>query len=201
MRYISTFVACLFYCSLVFAQSDAEPNDQQGEVRYISDNLYTFLHAGPGRNYRILGSVQAGSRVLQLQIDENGQFIEIIDDKQRTGWVDANFITAEQSIRDLIPELQEKIREREQRLQQQAAGNQQQDQQLASLTTQNNQLQQQLSELQKANKDLAAQLNKQDQSEQMDWFIRGGIIALAGLILGVLLTFLPKRRRRDDNWM
>jgi SH3 domain protein len=45
-------------------ESSTENSD---DVRYISDDLFTFLHAGPGRNYRILGSVLAGSKVVNYK--------------------------------------------------------------------------------------------------------------------------------------
>ena len=31
--------------------------------RYISDDLFTFMHSGPNNTYRIIGSVNAGSKV------------------------------------------------------------------------------------------------------------------------------------------
>ena len=59
-------IVLLFLCiasSFIGAQSLAkEPNDSEGEIRYISDDLFTYLHAGPGRNFRILGTVVAGTR-------------------------------------------------------------------------------------------------------------------------------------------
>ena len=96
-------VVLLFLClaSSVFSvQSLAqEPNDSDGEVRYISDDLFTYLHAGPGRNFRILGSVVAGTRVTLLQEDAENKVVEIIDEKQRTGWVDAECISVSRSVR------------------------------------------------------------------------------------------------------
>ena len=40
-----------------------------------------------------------------------------------------------------------------------------------------------------------------DQTAQMEWFTRGGIVAVISLILGIILTYLPKKTRRNDNWM
>ena len=100
-------IVLLFLCiasSFINVQALAqEPNDSEGEIRYISDDLFTYLHAGPGRNFRILGSVVAGTRVTLLQEDTEKNFVEIIDDKQRTGWVDAEFINVSRSVRELVP--------------------------------------------------------------------------------------------------
>lgn len=184
-----------------FAVSAQEPNDRDGEVRYISDDLYTFIHAGPGRNYRILGSVGAGTRVVQLQVDTEANFVEIIDDKQRTGWVDATFITNSRSIRDMVPELREDLAEANQLVQSQQSSNDLLNQQIADLSSQNTSLQQQLNKVEAENQKLSLELQSQDQSAQMEWFTRGGIIALGGLILGVIIAYLPKKRRRNDQWM
>ena len=35
----------------------------------------------------------------------------------------------------------------------------------------------------------------------VEWFTRGGIVALGGIILGVIIAYLPKKRRRNDQWM
>lgn len=188
--------------SLVSAQTaQQEPNDSNGEIRYISDDLYTYLHAGPGRNYRILGSVLAGTRVTQLQIDTENQFIEIIDDKQRTGWVDATFITASQSVRELVPNLQDNLSKSNQALQEQLDSNELLNQQIADLTSQNSQLRKQLQDLESKNTSIEKELSSQDQSAQMEWFTRGGIIALVSIIIGIIIAYLPKKRRRNDQWM
>ena len=108
-------IVLLFLCiasSLINAQALAqEPNDSDGEIRYISDDLFTYLHAGPGRNFRILGTVVAGTRVTLLQEDTEKSFVEIIDDKQRTGWIDAEFISVSRSVRELVPGLQQQVEE------------------------------------------------------------------------------------------
>ena len=202
MRRHLALLSILFLSHFSFAQSsDQEPNDSNGEIRYISDDLYTYIHAGPGRNYRILGSVVAGTRVTQLQIDVENNFVEIIDDKQRTGWVDATFISREKSIREQLPELEERVK-----LSDQTAGDQQRNndllnQQIADITSQNNQLKRQLEELQTTNARIQKELDTQDQSAQMEWFTRGGIIALVSILLGVIIAYLPKKRRRNDQWM
>lgn len=202
MRKLLALISILFLSQFSFAQSpEDEPNDSNGEIRYISDDLYTYLHAGPGRNYRILGSVVAGTRVTQLQIDTESNFVEIIDDKQRTGWVDATFIANQQSIRNLVPGLEESVKQATQALSEQQESNDLLNQQIADITSQNNQLKRQLAELQASNNSIQQKLDTQDQSAQMEWFTRGGIIAVVSIILGVIIAYLPKKRRRNDQWM
>ena len=195
----------LFLCmasSLIGAHSFAqEPNDSEGEIRYISDDLFTFLHSGPGRNFRILGSVVAGTRVTMLQQDTVKHSIDFIDAKQRTRWDDAEFISISKSVRELVPGLQQQVSETQQSLTQQQQNNDLLNQQIASLTSQNNNLQKKLSTIERENVTLSQTLADYDQTAQMEWFTRGGILAVISLFLGILLTYLPKKKRRNDNWM
>lgn len=195
----------LFLClatGLFSAQSRAqEPNDSEGEIRYISDDLFTYLHAGPGRNFRILGSVVAGSRVTLLQQDTEKKFAEIIDEKQRTGWVDAAFINISSSVRELVPGLQQQVKKTEQTILQQRKNNDLLNQQIIDLTSQNTNLKKKLSDAEKENTKITQTLSDYDQTAQMEWFTRGGIVAVISLLLGIILTYLPKKRRRNDNWM
>ena len=198
-------IVLLFLCiasSFIGAQSLAqEPNDSEGEIRYISDDLFTYIHAGPGRNFRILGSVVAGTRVTLLQEDTENNFVEIIDDKQRTGWVDAEFISISRSVRELVPGLQEQVEKTEKTILQQRQSNDLLNQQIIDLTSQNTNLKKKLSDAEIENAKKSQTLADYDQTAQMEWFTRGGIVAVISLLLGIILTYLPKKRRRNDNWM
>ena len=195
----------LFLClasSLLCVQSLAqEPNDSEGEIRYISDDLFTYLHAGPGRNFRILGTVVAGTRVTLLQEDTEKNFVEITDNKQRTGWVDAEFINVTKSDRTLLPDLKKQVEETKNTIFQQRETNDLLSQQIASLTSQNTNLKKKLSDTEKAHEKTTQTLTEYDQTSKIEWFTRGSIVAIVSLLLGIILTYLPKKRRRGDNWM
>jgi SH3 domain protein len=195
----------LFLCIIsgfVSLQSLAqEPNDSEGQIRYIYDDLFTYLHAGPGRNFRILGSVVAGTRVMLLQEDPEKNFVEIIDDKQRTGWVDAEFINISRSVRELVPGLQQQLEMNEKTILQQRNSNDLFNQQIADLTSQNTNLKNELSSVEKEKAKITLTLADYDQTAEMEWFTRGGIVAVISLLLGIVLTYLPKKRRRNDSWM
>ncbi len=195
------FSGCLLSLPMLSLAQSNEPNDENGEIRYISDDLYTYLHAGPGRNYRILGSVIAGTRVTMLQQDSESNFIEIIDDKQRTGWVDGDFISAQPSLRNQLPSLRKKLDETVANLEDAQQKNLQLNRQLVEVNSQNADFKRELDELQVSNQKLQRKLDTQDKSEQMEWFTRGGIIAVVGLVIGIIITYLPKKRRRNDTWM
>ena len=202
---MSKQIVFLFLClasSLLCVQSLAqEPNDSEGEIRYISDDLFTYLHSGPGRNFRILGTVVAGTRVTLLQEDTEKNFVEIIDNKQRTGWVDADFINVNKSDRTLLPNLKKQVEETKSTIFQQRETNDLLSQQIASLTSQNTNLIKKLNDAEKAHKEVTQTLAEFDQTAEMKWFTRGGVVAIVSLLLGIILTYLPKKRRKNDNWM
>ncbi|HCA76572.1 MAG TPA: TIGR04211 family SH3 domain-containing protein, partial [Alteromonas sp.] len=74
-------------------------------------------------------------------------------------------------------------------------------QELAQVKQQNAQLEAALNESQQSVSSLEAQISVQDTQERYRMFSYGGIVAGAGVILGIIVTFIPKRRRRNDSWM
>ncbi|MBN7818407.1 TIGR04211 family SH3 domain-containing protein [Bowmanella sp. Y26] len=178
-----------------------EPNDADGETVYIADDLYTFMHAGPGRNYRILGSVTAGTKVTLLQRDNTEGFVEIIDDKQRTGWVDSRFINENPSVREAMPQLQQNLSDTQVALQDAQQKNDLLNQQILDLNSRNKQMQSKLDELQTRHDRIERELSNKDNKVQLEWLTRGGIIGLVGIVLGVIVMLIPRKRRRNDGWM
>ncbi|MFT6898138.1 MAG: SH3 domain protein [Paraglaciecola sp.] len=196
-RLLFTIICTL--CILPAPQAFAQQSG--GDTRYISDDLFTFLHSGPGRNYRILGSIVAGTPVQVLQTDSESNYMEIIDDKERTGWVDGEFVSKQKSVRELVPSLQQQLADATQSAQQQLAENDSLRQQIDELTTQNRMLNEKFTNLEKLNADYSQKIDSADQTAQMQWFTRGGIVAVISLILGIIVAYLPKKRRKNDNWM
>ncbi len=184
------------------AQMDPGTSGEESEAtRYISDNLFIYRHAGPGTNYRILGSFSAGTAVTQLGVSEDGSYIELVDANGRSGWVDANFVTDTPSIRLRLPELEQAAEQNQIQLQASQDRVNQLEQEMLELERQKqileNRLAQQQQELASAQ-----QVNASLQKEQrLDWYLKGGGAAIGALLLGVLLTYLPKKRKRNDQWM
>jgi SH3 domain protein len=48
---------------------------------------------------------------------------------------------------------------------------------------------------------LTAKVDSANKDELVTWFTRGGMVAGVGILLGVMLTYLPKRKRRSSEWM
>ncbi len=203
-KFFLQLVGLSLLAGLMFSQANAQDNQTESAsdtTVYISDDLYTFIHAGPGRNYRILGSVVAGTAVTLLQRNDEEGFVEIVDDKDRTGWVDNRFISDTPSVRESVPQLEQSLQQAQADLEQTQQQNDLLNQQILDLSSRNEQLQTRLQEIQQQHGELQQQLASIDNKIQIEWLTRGGIIALGGLILGVILMLIPRKRRRNDNWM
>lgn len=183
------------------ANSPSTGTQAEGEIRFITDDLYTFMHSGPGRNYRILGSVAAGTKVSQLNIDTESNYIEIVDEKERRGWVDGRHISSNESIRSRMPVLEQQLAFSSEQL----VAKQEQVEDLSARIEQIEQekltLKSKYDTLFNEHNQTKQELSQNDNSSQKDWFIRGGLLAFGGVLLGVVIAYLPKKRRRNDNWM
>ena len=102
---VIAFLAITLASSLFITAQAAENNYKQG---YISDELFIYIHTGPGKKYRILGTIIAGSNV-QITGAIDGGYSEIIDNKDRTAWVESKYVTTQPGLRFVVAELNGKI--------------------------------------------------------------------------------------------
>ena len=183
------------------SNNDTSHGTESSETRYVSDKLITYLHSGPGRNFRIIGSVEAGTPVTQLLTQSENNFVQVIDDKNRTGWLDARHVVSQKTVHVQLPILREQLSFSAAQL---TAKQVQIDELMAEITSLESngqalqaelaQLNQQISQMQAA---LASQHSEQDQA----WFLLGGGVGLGGVLLGVIVSLMLKGRRRSETWM
>ncbi|MCV5978240.1 TIGR04211 family SH3 domain-containing protein, partial [Escherichia coli] len=74
--------------------------------RYISDDIFTCMHSGPNNTYRIIGSINAGSKVQLLQANKDTGYTQVRDDRGRTGWVQSKFVTNQESMAIRLPRIE-----------------------------------------------------------------------------------------------
>ena len=174
----------------------AEEN-QQG---YITDNLAIFMHAGPGTNYRILGSINAGSQI-QITGESSNEYSEIIDDKKRVAWVETKYITHLPGLRSVVEDLNSKL----------TSGSDysnQLDGELNSLknslnlvTQEKDNLQTEFTKIEKELQHVQSKIKVQDTEIKKQWFFNGAIVLGIGLILGLIFPrFFARRRSGMDKW-
>ncbi len=168
---------------------------------YIKDDLFIFMHTGPSRNYRILGSIEAGTPITVLTQNNETEFTQITDNDGREGWVESKFISNTMSRAEQLPKIREQLAESQSALQASQSES-------ARLRQQLNDARQQITQLSTENESqataivkLTSKVESANKDELVTWFTRGGLVAGGGILLGVLLTYFPKRRRRSSEWM
>lgn len=198
-----TLVKLLFGWMLVVISLclHAQETDPQPENLFISDDVYIFLHAGPGRNYRILGSIEAGSSVTATQNSETDGFVEIVDAQGRSGWVEGEFLMRTPSMRTRLPQLEEQLADAQaivSALQQQVRDL---EKAASAKQSKNSEMAQALKKAQQTIAQLESAREEDTHDANIRWLLNGGALAAGCVILGVLLTLIPKKHKRNDNWL
>ncbi len=180
------------------------------EKRYVSDELNTWVRSGPGDNYRLVGTVNAGEEVSLLQ--QNNDYGQVRDSTGRTAWIPLKELNAEPSLRTRVPELENQVKtltdklnnidntwnQRTAEMQQKVA---QSDGVINGLKDENQKLKNELIVAQKKVSAANLQLDDKQRTIIMQWFMYGGGVLGAGLILGLLLPHMIPSRKRKDRWM
>lgn len=181
--------------------------------RYVSDNVYAYLHAGPSNKFRILGTVNAGEPVVQLDRDAQTKYVQIRDADGRTGWIDGQFMQDNESFRSKLPALEAELEHTKQLLgtaderhQQDVLDKssrlKQQEQELTQVSEQLNELRQQHAQLESENQRLTSLMDDKEHRMRLDWLLNGGLVAGAGILFGIFLPMVPLRRKRNNGrWM
>ncbi|KAB7887348.1 TIGR04211 family SH3 domain-containing protein [Poseidonibacter ostreae] len=163
---------------------------------YVSDDLHTFIHSGPSTKYKIVGSVNSGERIKIIRKDSN--FTLVKDSKGRSGWINSKYVSNQQGLKERLPKLENKLAELKIQLEEYEKDIESKATQITTLKNTNTKLNKQLEEIQIENNDLNATLDMQKNDLLMRWFSYGGMVAGAGLLLGLIIPLLiPNRRNRS----
>ncbi|MGF1686333.1 SH3 domain-containing protein [Photobacterium japonica] len=182
------------------------------QSRYISDDLFTYMHKGPSTQFRIIGSVDAGTKVVLLETDSKTGYSKVRDSRGRTGWVNADYLSKQMGLKERVPALEKELMEVKASL---ADALQSGDtktaslqntvklrtEQITDLETKNSDLNTQLMASQAEIRELRAKIDTQKNDLLMRWFTYGGMVAGGGLLFGLVLPHLiPRRRKRNNGW-
>ncbi|MBL6734620.1 MAG: TIGR04211 family SH3 domain-containing protein [Shewanellaceae bacterium] len=204
LLFVSAYSSCL-----ASTQNTASSQPHKG---YISDNLYTYSRSGPGEEFRLITRLKAGE---QVQITNNTQnnFTEIIDHNKRHSWVNSKFITTKETFRYQIQQLEQAKKAAETTAQQalSTAKNMHHDliqkkemltTQLQTATVNLQQLNNTLNMNRKVLNDTEQQLHALQGRQHTQMWLQGGLIAGLGLVLGLIIPYLPSpRQRKPKRWM
>lgn len=179
------------------------------QTQYVTENLSTYLRKGAGDQFKISGAIQAGEAVTVL--NRQDRYTLIRDSKNREGWILNSELTAQASSKELAPKLQQQVQDLslklnkidsdwQQRTAEMQRRSQQAEQQSNQLLDQNAQLKRELDILKNKNRDLETLLDSEKREIGIQWFIYGGSVLGAGLLLGLIIPLLIPRRRRNNGW-
>ena len=182
------------------------------EKRYVSDELNTWVRSGPGDNYRLVGTVNAGEEVTLLQTNNDTQYAQVKDSSGRTAWIPLKELSANPSLKTRVPDLENQVKtltdklnnidstwnQRTADMQKKVAGS---DSAINALKDENQKLKNELIVAQKKVNAANLQLDDKQRTIIMQWFMYGGGVLGAGLILGLVLPHLVPSRKRKDRWM
>ncbi|MGX2951126.1 TIGR04211 family SH3 domain-containing protein [Ursidibacter sp. B-7004-1] len=179
------------------------------QTQYVTENLNTYLRKGPGDQFKISGTIQAGDKVILL--DRKDRYALIRDSKNREAWILNSELTSTPSSKELTPQLQQKVEELtlklnkidsdwQQRTAEMQRRTEQANQQSNILLDQNAQLKRELDILKSKNRDLEAMQDAQSREIMIQYFIYGGSVLGVGLFLGLVIPLLLPRRKRNNGW-
>jgi len=182
------------------------------EKRYVSDDLITYIHSGPGNQFRIVGTLNSGDEVTLKNVNNATNYGQIVDSKGRDAWIPLDQLSTTPSLRTQVPNLQQQVKtltdkltnidnswnQRTAEMQQKVASS---DGIINGLKKENQDLKNQLIVAQKKVSAVNVQLDDKQRTIILQWFMYGGGVAGVGLILGLLLPHLVPRRKKKNRWM
>lgn len=165
---------------------------------YIKDDLFIYVHTGSSKKFKILGSINAGTPLQMLDSNEETGFIQIKDDRGRIGWIEQSSYTTEPG--NLI-----KLQALQQQFDQLNASTQYSESSIDDLTIKlqaaqdvNESLTQKIAVLEKEKTELQSEMSKSNTKDKLNQWIYGASIVVVGILLGLLMPSLARRRRRNE---
>ncbi|GGW56243.1 TIGR04211 family SH3 domain-containing protein [Alishewanella tabrizica] len=188
----------LFFVSLMLFWLPAQSQTEQTPA-FISDALVVYLHSGPGNQYRIIGTLAAGSSVVRLS--EQDGYAQIQYDSDKTGWVLKEQLSFTPGLNAQLSELQATFTEQSSRLAELEQSTNQLQTDLNRVTLERDQAQQELAKLSLSAERLTRELAQTQATFWQQPMVLGGAILVFGLLFGLMLPKLIPHRRNSDRWM
>jgi SH3 domain protein len=189
----------ILLCATLSTQAQ-ETNSSNNKRGYISDDLSIYMHTGPGTNYRILGTIKAGTEVKRTGKSEKG-YSEIIDDKNRNAWVEKKYLTTKPGLRFIVAELNGKIAISSDYTNQLDGEANQLRSSVELLSKDKKKLLTQLKQVEQQLKITTNKVKDQDTKILTQRFYNGAIVLGVGLILGLIIPrFFARRKSSMDSW-
>jgi len=200
-RAVAAGVLVSLWCVNGAAQSDSNA--------WVTDELSTYVRSGPTDGYRIVGTLSAGEQVEVLET--NGDYSRVRGDDDEAVWILSEELQQTPSASEQLPELESQVEslteeldgineEWEQRVASMRETLDAREQRIDELETRNDQLGSDADESSEKVRSLEARLDTQEEDLLLRYFMYGGGVAGAGLVVGLIVPHLPRRRKKRDRW-
>ena len=170
------------------------------EMAFISEDLYVFLHRGPGSQFKIVGSLTAGTPITVTSRNDDSGYAEVSDDQGKSGWVETRFLSDSVSRRARLEEVERDLEKVRQSHEGAGAKLASYEEEVRRLKTDNDKLKSKNGLLESEVKRVQNELAASDRDHQMTWFRNGAVVLGVGLLLGLLIPRLSIPRRRNNRW-
>lgn len=182
---------------------------QSDNQAWVTDELSTYVRSGPTDGYRIIGTLNAGEQVEVLET--SGDYTRVRNSDGNAVWVLSNELQQTPSAVEQLPALEEQVEELtaeldgineawEQRVSSMTEMLEVRGRRVAELEASNQALDSQAEEARQQIRGLQARLETQEEDLLMRYFMYGGGVAGAGLLVGLIVPHLPRRRKKRDRW-
>jgi SH3 domain protein len=168
------------------------------QAAHIADDVYVFMNSGPSNQYRINGRVTSGEPVEIL--DRRDEYVQIKTEGGRVGWVPAPFVDEGVSNLSRMPELEAALSASRQQVEAQKQEIRVLKSSANSRLQESQQNQARVAQLEQEIATLKTEIANMDQSNLMRWLTHGGLVALGGVLIGLLVPYLPRRRKPRNDW-
>ena len=195
--------------SLVLGAFAVDTHAQDEAQHWVSDQLPTYVRSGPTDGYRIVGTLDSGEPVTLLE--RQNDYSRVRSQDGDTVWIPSRYLQDTPSARSRLPELQTRVdeltseldginQEWEQRVADMKTTLDERGQRIEELEARNDELNSAYGEAQETVRGLEARLDTQEQDLLMRYFMYGAGVAGAGLLVGLIVPHLPRRRKRRSGW-
>lgn len=100
MQKLQTLPALVFAGLFALLQTSAVLAQEE---RFVSDEIFIVLHAGPGSNYRWLAKLIPGTRLTEQRLSTDGNWAEVSTERGTVGWVRAEYLSSEAPAQVRLP--------------------------------------------------------------------------------------------------
>ncbi|MFI0472915.1 TIGR04211 family SH3 domain-containing protein [Halomonas sp. HMF6819] len=205
----SRFMGCLASAGLLMGAASSQALAQSDSQAWVSEELSTFVRSGPTDGYRIVGTLNAGEEVEVLE--ESGDYTRVRGSGGDAVWVLSDELQQTQSAREQLPELEDQVDELtqeldgindtwEERVSSMRETLEIREQRITELEARNQELESVTDQSRQQVRALEARLDTQEEDLLMRYFMYGGGVAGAGLLVGLIVPHLPRRRKKRDRW-